>query len=540
MRPIFTFLLVSLFTFTYGQIPDSLSKKVDAIFAEYDKTNSPGCALAILKDGKIIYKRGYGMSNMEYNIAITPTSIFHIASISKQFTAAAIVRLSLEGKLSLDDDIRKYIPEFPNFGHKITFNNLIHHTSGIRDQWTLQRMAGWRADDLITEKDILDMLARQKELNFLPGEEYLYCNTGFTLAAIAVKRITGVSLRDYTDSVFFKPLGMTNTHFHSDHAEITPNRTSAYSKDDKGIWKISIPVFDNYGATSLFTTVEDLAKWDENFYTKKVGGDAFINLMQATGELNNKTQQTYASGLIVSNYKGYKTVGHGGSDAGYRSNIIRFPDEHFSVVILANLASIIPSSLSYKVADLFLKDKRVQQPTFQTDSNIVKGWAGDYFEMSTQSLLKLNYKNEKLSLGVTELTATDNTTFHIPNSSSTLTFTGDSLNAQLVVFTEGAGRNTYKKVNKIALSSAKIEEYQGGFYSSELDTKYSVSIKDSSLLIKRPRYDDIKLEPLLKDIFTVAGTTIIRFQRNKKDKIEGFYISAGRVRNLYFEKIVTK
>ena len=178
MRPIFIFLFVSLFTCTYAQIPDSLSKKVDAIFAEYDKTNSPGCALAILKDGKIIYKRGYGMSNMEYNIAITPTSIFHIASISKQFAAAAIVRLSLEGKLLLDDDIRKYIPEVPDFGHKITFNNLIHHTSGIRDQWTLQRLAGWRADDLITEKDILDMLARQKALNFLPGEEYLYCNTG--------------------------------------------------------------------------------------------------------------------------------------------------------------------------------------------------------------------------------------------------------------------------------------------------------------------------------------------------------------------------
>lgn len=540
MRPIFIFLFVSLFTCTFAQIPDSLSKKVDAIFAEYDKTNSPGCALAILKDGKIMYKRGYGMSNMEYNIAITPTSVFHIASISKQFTAAAIVRLSLEGKLSLDDDIRKYIPEVPDFGHKITFNNLIHHTSGIRDQWSLQRLAGWRADDLITEKDILDMLARQKALNFLPGEEYLYCNTGFTLAAIAVKRITGVSLRDYADSVFFKPLGMTNTHFHSDHAEITPNRTSAYSKDDKGIWKISIPVFDNYGATSLFTTVEDLAKWDENFYTKKIGGDAFINLMQTTGELNNKTAQTYASGLIVSNYKGYKTVGHSGADAGYRSNMIRFPDEHFSIVILANLAGINPASLSYKVADVFLKDKSIQQPAFKTDSNMVKGWSGEYFDMRTQSLLKFNYTNGKLSSGVTEFIATGNTTFNVPNSTSNLTFTGNAVNAQLAVFTEGAGLNNYKKVNKIILSSVKSDAFQGDYYSTELDTKYSVSIKDSILQIKRPRYDDIKAEPLLTDIFTVTGTFIIRFQRNKKDEVEGFYLSAGRVRNLYFEKVKAK
>ena len=538
MRLIFTFLFVSLFSFTYGQIPDSLSKKVDVIFAEYDKTNSPGCALAILKDGKIIYKRGYGMSNMEYNIAITPTSIFHIASISKQFTAAAIVRLSLEGKLSLDDDIRKYIPEVPDFGHKITFNNLIHHTSGIRDQWTLQRLAGWRNDDLITEKDILDMLAKQKALNFLPGEEYMYCNTGFTLAAIAVKRITGVSLRDYADSVFFKPLGMTNTHFHSDHAEITPNRTSAYSKDDKGVWKISIPVFDNYGATSLFTTVEDLAKWDENFYTKKVGGDAFINLMQETGLLNNKTPQTYAAGLVVSNYKGYKTVGHNGADAGYRSTIIRFPDEHFSVVIFANLASINPNLLSYKVADLFLKDKSIAKPAFKTDNKIVKGWAGDYFDMITQSLLKLSYNSEKLSIGTTTLIASSNNTFDVPNSSSYFTFTGDSLNAQLEVFTEGAGRITYKKVNKMVLPAAELEEYKGDFYSSELDTKYNVSIKDFSLQIKIPRNEEMKLSPLSKDVFTSNFT--IRFQRNKKNKIEGFYLSAGRVRNLYFEKMIAQ
>lgn len=538
MRPIFIFLFVSLFTFSYGQIPDSLSKKVDAIFAEYDKTNSPGCALAILKDGKIIYKRGYGMSNMEYNIAITPTSIFHIASISKQFTAAAIVRLSLEGKLSLDEDIRKYLPEVPDFGHKITFKNLIHHTSGIRDQWDLQWLAGWRNDDLITEKDILDLLIKQKTLNFLPGDEYAYCNTGYTLTAIAVKRITGISLRDYADSVFFKPLGMINTHFHSDHAEITPNRTSAYIKDEQGKLKISIPVFDNYGATSLFTTVEDLAKWDENFYTKQIGGEGFINLMQKTDELNNKTPQNYASGLIVSNYKGYKTVGHRGADAGYRSNIIRFPDEHFSVVIFANMASISPSLLSYKVADLFLKDKSIPQPMFKVNSKIVKGWTGDYFEMRTQSLQKLTYQNEKLSMGTTELIATGNATFNIPNSSSTLTFTGDSLNAQLDVFTEGAGLNTYKKVNKMVLAISELEEYKGDFYSSELDTKYSVFTKDSSLLIKIPRNDEMKLSPVLKDIFT--GNFIIRFQRNKKDKIEGFFLSTGRVRNLYFEKVLTK
>lgn len=533
-------LCVLLFSFLFhivnAQLADSLKKKVDSIFAEYDKTNSPGCALAILKDGKIIYERGYGMSNLEYNIAINPTSIFHIASISKQFTAAAIVRLSLEGKLSLNDDIRKYIPEVPDFGHTISFNNLIHHTSGIRDQWDLQGLSGWREDDLITEKDILDMLARQKSLNFLPGEEFLYCNTGFTLAGIAVKKIIGISLRDYADSVFLKPLGMTCTHFHSDHSEITPNRTSAYLKDDKGKWKISIPVFDTYGATSLFTTVEDLAKWDENFYSKKIGGDAFIKSMLFTGELNDKTPQNYASGLVISTYKGYKTEGHDGADAGYRSNLIRFPDEHFSVILFANLANINTSSLCYKVADLFLKDKSIQNPIFKADSNIVKGWAGDYFEMNTQTFIKLDFKNEKLMVGSTELIPNNNSVFN--NKSTTFSFNGDTSNIKLQLKTTGSKSQIFNKLKRIKLSTFDMQEYQGDFYSPELDIKYNLSVKDSSLTIKMPKNDEIKISPFIKDIF--ADGLIIRFSRNKKNIVDGFFLTTGRVRNLYFGKMTTK
>lgn len=529
---LFTF----LFHFAHAQLADSLMKKVDAVFAEYDKTNSPGCALAILKDGKIIYVRGFGISNMEYNIAITPSSIFHIASISKQFTAAAIIKLSLEGKLSLNDDIRKYIPEVPDFGQPITFNHLIHHTSGIRDQWDLQGLAGWRDDDLITEKDILDMLARQKSLNFLPGEEYVYCNTGFTLAGFAIKKITGVSLREYADSVFFKPLGMTSTHFHSDHAEITPNRTSAYVKDEKGKWKISIPVFDNYGATSLFTTVEDLAKWDENFYTKKIGGDAFIQSMLVTGELNDKTPQNYAAGLVIGSYNGYKTEGHGGADAGYRSNLLRFPDEHFSVIVFANLANINTSSLSNKVADLFLKDKSPQNPVIQADPKMFTGWAGDYFDMHTQSIMRLYVRNGKLNAGPSELMPTSNSVFK--TRSTTYTFSGDSSNTKLALKTIGSKTQTYTKVQKINLSIADLMEYPGDFFSPELDTKYIVSVKDSSLLIKIPRNEDMKLSPFLKDIF--ADGLIIRFSRNKKNSIDGFFLTTGRVRNLYFEKLPSK
>jgi CubicO group peptidase (beta-lactamase class C family) len=528
--------IVFLCQYISAQLPDSLSKKVDSIFAEYDKTNSPGCALAILKDGKIIYERDYGMSNLEYNIAINPTSIFHIASISKQFTAAAIIRLSLEGKLSLNDDIRKYIPEVPDFGHTITLNNLIHHTSGIRDQWDLQGLAGWREGDLITEKDILEMLSRQKSLNFLPGEEYSYCNTGFTLAGIVVKKITGVSLRNYADSVFFKPLGMMSTHFHSDHSEITPNRTSAYYKDDNGKWKISIPVFDNYGATSLFTTVEDLAKWDENFYTNKIGGEAFIKAMLLTSDLNDKTPQNYASGLVLGTYKGYKTEGHSGADAGYRSNLIRFPEEHFSVIVFANLANINTSLLSFKVADLFLKDKSIPNPAIKVDSTILKVWAGEYFDGSTQTIIRLNYKNEKLLAGTNELVSLTNSVFK--NRATTYTFSGDTLNTKVELNITGSKNQTFKKVKRIKLSFTELQEYQGDFYSPELETKYNISAKDSVLILKAHKIEETEISPFIKDIF--EDGLVIRFSRNKKNIVDGFFLSTGRVRNLYFSKISNK
>jgi hypothetical protein len=329
---------------------------------------------------------------------------------------------------------------------------------------------------------------------------------------------------------------MTSTHFHSDHSEITPNRTSAYVKDDKGKWKISIPVFDNYGATSLFTTVEDLAKWDENFYTMKVGGEAFTKLMLQTGELTDKTPQNYASGLVLNSYKGYKTVGHNGADAGYRSNLLRFPDEHFSVILFANLANINTPSLSYKVADLFLKDKSIQNLVLKVDSSILKGWAGNYFDMHTQSITSVDFKNEKLLAGSTELIPSTNSVFN--TMSSTYTFSGDSTNTKLEFSTKGSKTLTYNKVKKTQVSTADLLEYQGDFYSPELDTKYHLSIKDSSLQIKIPRIKEIKLPAFIKDVF--ADGAIVRFSRNKKNTINGFFLSTGRVRNLYFEKMVRK
>ncbi len=335
----------------------SLTARVDSLFAAWDKRDTPGCALAVVQDGKIIYKRGYGMANLEYGIRNTPATIFHVASVSKQFTAFAIHLLAQEGKLSLDDDARKYLPELHDFGKTITIRHLLHHTSGLRDQWDLLRLAGWRMADVITEQDILGLVWRQRELNFDPGTEYLYCNTGYTLLGQIVERVSGKSLREFTQERIFQPLGMKHTHFHDDYRMLVKNRAYSYEPKSGGGYQRSVLSFSNVGATSLFTTVEDLARWDQNFYKGRVGGQAVLAAMQQKGHLNNGAELDYASGLVLGDYRGLKVVEHNGADAGYRADLLRFPDQKFSIIVLANTAEFDSSDMARKVADIYLQDR---------------------------------------------------------------------------------------------------------------------------------------------------------------------------------------
>lgn len=330
--------------------------QVDQLFAAWDKPGSPGAAVAVVRGGEIIYKRGYGLANLEYDIPITPATVFHVASVSKQFTAMAILLLEKQGKLSIDDDIHKYLPELADFGARITLRHLLNHTSGLRDQWELLGMAGWRLDDVITQRQILSMVFHQKELNFPPGSEHLYCNTGFTLLAEIVRRVSGRSLREFAQEAMFKPLGMASTHFHDDHEMVVRNRAYSYRPDGPG-FKLAALNYANAGATSLFTTVEDLAKWAHNFEAPHVGDAALIARMETPGVLNDGTKLDYACGLTIGDMHGLRVVQHSGGDAGYRSHIMMFPDEKFAVVVLANLATMQPSRLAAQVAGIYLGDR---------------------------------------------------------------------------------------------------------------------------------------------------------------------------------------
>ena len=338
------------------QLPEEQITAIDQIFAPWDKPDSPGASLAVIKDGKIVYERGYGAANLEHAIPITPDSIFHVASMSKQFTATCIALLAAEGALSLDDDVRRYLPEIPDYGPRITLRHMLHHTSGLRDHWSLQQLAGWREDDLITGDDVLEIVSRQKALNFPPGTEHLYCNSGYSLMATVVARLTGMSLRTFAQERIFGPLGMTRTHFHDDHNEVVPGRTQAYQQRKDGTFRISNPVFDTVGTTSLHSTVRDFARWDRNFDHPTVGDAALLDLLQTPGTLRHGTPITYALGLSVSPYRGVTVIEHSGGDAGYRSHYLRIPQHNLAVVLLANIPEVRPWARARRVVDVCLAE----------------------------------------------------------------------------------------------------------------------------------------------------------------------------------------
>lgn len=384
---------------------DETAARVDKLFAAWDRPDSPGAALAIIRDGEIVYERSYGLARIEDGLANTPDKIFDVGSVSKQFTAACVAFLVREGKIGLDDDIRKYLPEMPDYGTPVTVRHLLHHTSGLRDYNALLSLAGFRPEsDCPTVEEALEIVARQKKLNYAPGEEYSYTNTGFFLLSQIVERVSGTSLNAFAQERIFKPLGMTKTLFQDDHTQVIKDRATGYAKGGKN-WAVSMSNWDETGDGNVYTTVRDMAKWDQAFYSGALG-PGLTEMMQETGRLNSGKAINYAWGLVVREYKGLKVVEHGGAWVGFRAAIVRFPEQRFSVVILANLDAIDPSGIAFRVADIYLADlikapakgeaKKTPainapkaEPVKALSVEELKGYAGTYV---SEELLDVRYK----------------------------------------------------------------------------------------------------------------------------------------------------
>ena len=463
-----------------------------------------------------------------------------------------------KGRLSLDDDVRKYIPELPDFGERITIRHLVHHTSGLRDQWNLLELAGWRYSlDLITDDDVMSVMTRQKDLNFKPGDKHVYCNTGYTLMGLIVKRVSGMSLREYTTKNIFEPLGMTHTHFRDDHAEIIKHDALGYEQEGKDKpFRMSLTNFDTVGATSLHTTVEDLQLWDENFYHPRVGGPAFLQQMLERGKLNSGEQLDYAFGLVVGKYKGLPTVDHGGADAGYRSDLIRFPEQHFSTAVLCNSAETNPSALARQVADIVLtKDLKpaeatpAKEPTKNAAATLtaeqMAAIAGLYWNKEDDEFEKIQVKDGKLQIQLAGefrgLKPAGEAHFHIADVSW-----GDEVDIHFVAGTAerprhleqsfGGGKpDVLEAASAYAPSPAELSEYIGAYVSEEIDPVYRMVLQEGNLTLTRLKSKPDTLHPAVRDVFTGEIGTV-RFTRDANQHISGFILNAGRIQNFRFSR----
>lgn len=536
-------------------LPETMVRRIDSVFVMYNAPDSPGCATSVVRDGQSVFAKGYGMSDLQHNVPITPASIFHVASISKQFAAFSIVLLANEGKLGLDDDIRKHLPEMPDFGMPITIRQLIHHTSGLRDQWSLLSLGGWRADDPKSEADILWLTSRQRALNFAPGSEHLYSNTGYTLLGTIVQRVSGKTLRQFTTERIFVPLGMTNTHFHDDHSMIVPGRTSAYApRGGRGgaaggdRYAISIPVFDNAGATSLFTTVQDMAKWDANFLQPKVGDARVMATMHERGKLTDGSTIPYASALVHGEIRGLPTVGHGGADAGYRADYMRFPGERHAFITMCNVATANPQQLNAQVANIVLGDKmsapvaRATPAPAPQDVPIavaeLRRIAGIYVDRKTGATAEVVFNDSTQSLhagrtaGARKLVHVGNNEFVLPGDVPQRYRIANGTMAAL------ANNNMHgDRVEAANRSPAALREIAGRYRSEELDMDWTIAVVgDSALSLSRRRVPAQRMNPVYRDGFS-ADVGNMRFTRDGAGKVTGFLLTAGRVRNVRFDRI---
>jgi CubicO group peptidase (beta-lactamase class C family) len=532
--------LAAAATCGFAQTPNAPSRaSLDRVFSDWSSKDGPGCSAAASQDGRTVYEAGYGSANLEADVPITPASIFHAASVSKQFTAMAVLLLAREGKLSLDADVRTYLPELPDYGRRITVRHLLTHTSGLRDQWDLLALARGRfEEDRITEADVLDIVTRQKALNFVPGTEYLYSNTGYTLAAIIVHRVSGKPLRQFADERMFKPLGMTRTHFHDDYTMLVKGRTSAYEKEKDG-WHVAIPNYDTYGATSLFTTVGDLLKWQENFRHPVVGDEALLREMQTSAVLANGDTTGYGLGLQIGEQDGMKLVGHAGGDAGYRTYTGRYPEHAFAVAVLCNAAPADPVGLAAKVAGLYLKafakPTRGPAATAKLTKNELSRFAGLYVNPTTGAPTFVTLADTGLVVGRRTgpaLVPVAANRFRIGTSEWEFAPNGDLVQR----FLGSPPRHPVTLVRREAShpSASELAAYAGAYTSAELGATYIVAATDTSLTLRTRTNPPVTATPAYGDTF--LGPFLVEFTRDQGGRLTGALLSTGRVRKIRFEK----
>ncbi|MFM9985435.1 MAG: serine hydrolase domain-containing protein, partial [Flavobacteriales bacterium] len=533
-----------LHTQVYTTPKSKASDKVDQLLANYDFENGPGLSIAVIKDGAIVYKNGFGIANLEYGIPITTSTVFQVASVSKQFTVFSILLLEQEGKLSMDDDIRNYLPEMPEYGHTITLRNLANHTSGIRDNTELAYLIGTSETDMLSNEEAVKLITNQKGLNFIPGDKFEYCNSGYILLAEIVSRVSGQSFAEFTQSRIFTPLQMKNSQFVDAPGKIIKNRAYSYHKVDTTYNK-SILNHSFVGSTGLNTTADDLSLWAMNFEKKSIGNDAVFNKMKEKSRLNSGEIIPYGLGLENQTYKGLDIVFHGGGIGGYGSRILIIPEYNFAIVYMCNSHEFHPFDIVYNIVDYYLGDKEIIPPTPTIDKTFLQNYVGDY-ELFKGSIFTFTLENDTLCLNVNgddnkmKLMQTSDHEFTFPYyPHSSFIFeqskgqSSSSVKWQISDFYYPGQRTEFKIFDS---EKADIHELVGMYYNAELNTTYNFVVKENQLFATHSKNGEINLTVFQPDIF-VGELGAIEMIRNDQNKVIGFYLSTQRIKRMQFDKI---
>ena len=518
---------------------DSVAR-VDSAFSRFGP-KTPGCAVGVSRHGRTVLARAYGMANLEYDVPNSTETVFEAGSVAKQFTAAAVLLLAQQGKLSLDDQVRKRIPELPDYGAPLTIRHMIHHTSGLRDWGTIATVEGWpRGSRVHTHAHVLDIVKRQRALNFRPGAEYLYSNTGYNLLAIIVERVSGRSFADFTRTEIFEPLGMTKTQWRDDYARVVKGRATAYAPSGNG-FRMNMPFENVHGNGGLLTTVEDLLRWSANFDLARVGGPAFVREQVRQGRLTGGREIEYAAGLSVTRYRGVPEVSHSGSTAGYRAFLTRFPDQGVAVAVLCNHASAPVGALAHRVADVFLGPTAPAAPPPKAVAlapTVLAARAGMYRNAVTGEPLRISVKEGKLvDEGGTEAVPVSATVFQNENGGrAVFELASDGRTTAMRLIQEDGDTLLFLPAEPHVPNAADLERLAGTYVSEEAAATLTIAHENGKLFLRQAPARSFELRPAYRDVFELPTGDVARFIRDESGRVTEMSLFLGRVRDLRFRK----
>lgn len=527
----------------------NIETKIDQLFSDWNQENHPGGVVSIMKKGEVIFSKAYGLANIKYKIPNTTETVFNIGSVSKQFTAMGIVLLNLEGKLSIDDDIRKYLPELYDFEKKITIRHLLHHTSGFRSTPELFGLAGWRDGDPITTEDDYRYFSKQTSLNFEPGTQFMYTNSGYVLLAKIIEKVTKQPFSSWMYDSVFLPLQMGSTFVDETNSNTLAQIATPYNQYEPDQFTIGENTSLDIGASNIYTTANDLTIWMKNFQTPTKGWKPAFDMLQTVDLLNNGSTNNYAFGVFLDDFLGNKRIQHAGGIPGFLSNTAHYPDEDLTIVLLSNFISFISPEDNYMMlSQLLLKDKtpktEAPQPTqgIALDSELAKKLAGDYWNDKENYPRRIYAENDTLwylrDNGMQSyLIQVKENQFVIGGIKTVVNIVFEEGEKNKMIITDGNSLpQILEEYDSLPLTTSEKEEYTGQFYSHELETTYTISLINGQLMGYHSRHGEFPIGVLKRDVTDWSGMAIVRYTRDEKGRTNGIYVDMNRVENVWFQK----